>query len=135
MEGIFVGFIDFLFCLGPALILSAERSIKETKNAPFHGRSGKEHSLFVLLIFFALASILTARFNRRSIKETKNALFHARSGKEHSLFVLLIFFALASILTARFNRRSIKETKNALFHARSGNGPLGLHMGCSFMDF
>ena len=28
----------------------------------------------------ALASILTARFNRRSIKETKNALFHARSG-------------------------------------------------------
>ena len=30
--------------------------------------------------FFALASILTARFNRRSIKETKNALFHARSG-------------------------------------------------------
>ena len=30
--------------------------------------------------FFALASILTARFNRRSIKERKNALFHARSG-------------------------------------------------------
>ena len=29
---------------------------------------------------FALASILTARFNRRSIKERKNALFHARSG-------------------------------------------------------
>ena len=30
--------------------------------------------------FFALASILTARFNRRLIKERKNALFHARSG-------------------------------------------------------
>ena len=48
--------------------------------ARFHYERGKEHSLFVLLIFFALASILTARFNRRSIKETKNALFHARSG-------------------------------------------------------
>ena len=46
----------------------------------FHYERGKEHSLFVLLIFFALALILTARFNRRSIKETKNALFHARSG-------------------------------------------------------
>ena len=32
------------------------------------------------MIFFALASVLTARFNRRSIKETKKALFHARSG-------------------------------------------------------
>ena len=48
--------------------------------ARFHYEPGKKHSLFVLLIFFALASILTARFNRRSIKETKNALFHARSG-------------------------------------------------------
>ena len=48
--------------------------------ARFHYERGKKHSLFVLLIFFALASILTARFNRRSIKETKNALFHARSG-------------------------------------------------------
>ena len=48
--------------------------------ARFHRERGKEHSLFVLLLFFALASILTARFNRRSIKETKNALFHARSG-------------------------------------------------------
>ena len=37
-------------------------------------------NLFVLLLFFALASILTARFNRKSIKERKNALFHARSG-------------------------------------------------------
>ena len=48
--------------------------------ARFHYERGKEHSLFILLIFFALASILTARFNRRSIKETKNDLFHARSG-------------------------------------------------------
>ena len=47
--------------------------------ARFHYERGKKHSLFVLLLFFALASILTARFNRRSIKETKNALFHARS--------------------------------------------------------
>ena len=39
-------------------------------------------AFFVCFIdfFFALASILTARFNRRSIKERKNALFHARSG-------------------------------------------------------
>ena len=50
--------------------------------ARFHYERGKKHSLFVLLIFFALASILTARFNRTSIKETKNALFHARSGNE-----------------------------------------------------
>ena len=48
--------------------------------ARFHYERGKKHSLFVLLLFFALASILTARFNRRSIKERKNALFHARSG-------------------------------------------------------
>ena len=48
--------------------------------ARFHYERGKKHSLFVLLLFFALGSILTARFNRRSIKERKNALFHARSG-------------------------------------------------------
>ena len=36
--------------------------------ARFHYELGKKHSLLVLL-FFALASILTARFNRRSIKE------------------------------------------------------------------
>ena len=48
--------------------------------ARFHYERGKEHSLFVLLIFFALASISTARFNQRSIKETKNALLHARCG-------------------------------------------------------
>ena len=48
--------------------------------ARFHYEREKKHSFFVLLLFFALASILTARFNRRSIKETKNALFHARSG-------------------------------------------------------
>ena len=47
--------------------------------ARFHYERGKKHSLFVLLLFFALASILTARFNQRSIKETENALFHARS--------------------------------------------------------
>ena len=48
--------------------------------ARFHYERGKKHSLFVLLLFFALASILTARFNQRLIKERKNALFHARSG-------------------------------------------------------
>ena len=40
---------------------------KLTLKARFHYERGKEHSLFVLLIFFALASILTARFNRRSV--------------------------------------------------------------------
>ena len=54
--------------------------IVQALKARFHYKRGKEHSLFVLLIFFALASILTARFNRRSIKEIKNTLFHARSG-------------------------------------------------------
>ena len=40
-----------------------------------------KRAFFVCFIdfFFALASILTARFNQRSIEETKNALFHARS--------------------------------------------------------
>ena len=47
--------------------------------ARFHYERKKKHSLFVLLLFFALASILTARFNQRSIKETKNALFHTCS--------------------------------------------------------
>ena len=52
----------------------------QTIKARFQYEHGKKHSLFVLLLFFALASISTARFNRRSIKETKNALFHARCG-------------------------------------------------------
>ena len=72
-----------------------KKSIKQTKNALVHARSGN--------------GPLKARYER---------------GKKHSLFVLLLFFALASILTARFNRRFIKERKNALFHAFSGNGPL-----------
>ena len=59
--------------------------------ARFHYERGKEHSLFVLLIFFALASILTACFNRRSIKETKNALFHARSGNEPLYIVIQVY--------------------------------------------
>ena len=63
--------------------------VKFRLKARFHYERGKKHSLFVLLLFFALASILTARFNRRSIKETKNALFHARSGNG-SLHVLII---------------------------------------------
>ena len=48
---------------------------------PFPLRAWKK-AFFVCFIafFFALASILTPRFNRRSIKERKNALFHARSG-------------------------------------------------------
>ena len=48
--------------------------------ARFYCERGKEHSLFVSLLFFALASILTACFNRRSMKETRSALFHACSG-------------------------------------------------------
>ena len=68
-----------------------------------------EKSIFCLFycFFFALASILTARFNRRSIKETKNALFHYERGKKHSLFVLLLFFC------ARFNfNRSLQSKIN-----------------------
>ena len=62
------------------------------------GNKTNRRAFFVCFIdfFFALASTLTARFNRRSIKETKNALLHARSGKDYCLFVLLIFFALLS---------------------------------------
>ena len=62
-----------------ALLLFYSATLSTIK-ARFHYERGKEHSLFVLLIFFVLASILTARFNRRSIKGTKNALFHACSG-------------------------------------------------------
>ena len=36
---------------------------KKFVKARFHYERGKDHSLFVLLIFFALASILTTRFN------------------------------------------------------------------------
>ena len=47
--------------------------------------------------FFALASILTTRFNRRSIKETKNALFHARSGNGPlDIFVCYRYFEFRS---------------------------------------
>ena len=49
--------------------------------------------------FFALASILTARFNRRSIKETKNALFHARSGNG----------PLVSISTGQKNQKNLGQ--------------------------
>ena len=72
----FLKIIDFIDTLKNCKLVLQ----KSTFKARFHYERGKEHSLFVLLIFFALASILTARFNRRSIKETKNALFHARSG-------------------------------------------------------
>ena len=47
---------------------------------PFPLRAWKRAFFVCYIDFFALASILIARFNRRSIKETKNALFHARSG-------------------------------------------------------
>ena len=60
--------------------MKTEKQVDHFVKARFHYERGKKHFLFVLLIFFALASILTARFNRRSIKERKNALFHARSG-------------------------------------------------------
>ena len=44
----------FLLCLALALILSAKRSIKETKNALFHARSGNEpldlHDIMILQI-------------------------------------------------------------------------------------
>ena len=64
-----------------------ERSSKNTRNTlalvyrPVSTTSVEKSILCLFYcFFFALASILTARFNRRSIKETKNALFHARSG-------------------------------------------------------
>ena len=74
---------DALVYLGDKNFNICKKNLKKRKKslkARFHYKRGKEHSLFVLLIFFVLASILTARFNRRSIKETKNALFHTRSG-------------------------------------------------------
>ena len=88
----------FLLLIFPRLkfkraLTDAKKSAKQTKNIPCHACSGNEllrpvsttsveKSILFLFywFFFALASILTARFNRRSIKETKNALFHARSG-------------------------------------------------------
>ena len=72
------------------IVISKKMSAFRIK-ARFHYKRGKKHFLFVLLIFFALASILTARFNRRSIKEKKNALFHAGSGNGPSSSNLLIF--------------------------------------------
>ena len=63
--------------------LVVETGLKRAFKARFHYGRRKEHSLFVLLIFFC------ARFNRRSIKETKNALFRARSGNGPLLRTLL----------------------------------------------
>ena len=54
--------------------------LKRTSKGPFPLRAWKIAFFVCFIDFFALASILTARFNRKSIKETKNALFHARSG-------------------------------------------------------
>ena len=63
--------------------LVVETGLKRAFKARFHYGRRKEHSLFVLLIFFC------ARFNRRSIKERKNALFRARSGNGPLLRTLL----------------------------------------------
>ena len=48
--------------------------------ARFHYKRGKEHSLFLLLIFDLSERLKLKRAQKKSIKQTKNALFHARSG-------------------------------------------------------
>ena len=74
----------------------------------------KKHSLFVLLLFFALASILTARFQSKINKREKECSFPQRAWKRAFFVSFIDFFALASILTARFNRRSIKEREREI---------------------
>ena len=48
--------------------------------ARFHYERGKEHSLFLLLIFDWSERVKLKQAQKQSIKQTKNALFHARSG-------------------------------------------------------
>ena len=48
--------------------------------ARFHYERGKEHSLFLLLIFSRLKLKQALSKAKKSIKQTKNNLFHARSG-------------------------------------------------------
>ena len=60
------------------------RSVK----ARFYYERGKDHSLFVLLIFLLCLALASISIAERSIKETKNALFHARS-RNRSLAILL----------------------------------------------
>ena len=79
--------IEFFRVNLPTIVTSEAVEMRACLKARFHYERGKKHSLFVLLLFFALASILTARFNRRSIKERKNALFHACSGNGPLLLV------------------------------------------------
>ena len=80
-------FYSLFWCLLKVKLLACAYRIK-TKVILFFellrpvSTTSVEKSILCLFycFFFALASILTARFNRRSIKETKNALFHACSG-------------------------------------------------------
>ena len=48
--------------------------------ARFHYERGKEHSLFLLLIFDWSERLKLKRAQKKSIEQTKNALFYARSG-------------------------------------------------------
>ena len=61
--------------------------------------------------FLALASILTARFNRRSIKEKKNALFHARSGNGPLFDSVQSFFISATCRTKYLHQRNYTTKK------------------------
>ena len=57
----------------------------KTVKASFHYERGKEHSLFLLLIFPLLKSKRAQSEAKKSIKQTMNTPFHACSGNEPSL--------------------------------------------------
>ena len=52
---------------------------RHSLKARFHYERGKEHSLFLLLIFPRLKLKRALSKAKKSIKKTKNNLFHARS--------------------------------------------------------
>ena len=60
-------------------VIGLDRHLVPLK-ARFHYERGKEHSLFLLLIFPRLKLKRALCKAKKSIKQTKNNFFHARSG-------------------------------------------------------
>ena len=101
----------FLLRLALAYILGKEKSMKETKNAPFHAPSGNESLLF-------FAKYVHSLRGEKSMKETKNVSFHARNGNE-----FLLFFAkyVHSLREAQSLYCIIASTKDVVYTVYDSN--------------
>ena len=112
MEKVILCLLIFLLCLALASTLSAERTIKKTKNALFHVRSG--NGPYRRLLYIGKGKPGSQRVKQwikieevtrhRSIFGMLNKYrvlfvgvktrFHYKDRKEHSLFLLLIFLRI-----------------------------------------